>query len=152
MNHEAALVDEAVTLAASLLDAAARHETRDERRRRRRLARMLADDASRRFTLALADEVLRIHDMRRAAERLREVVDDGLPPFLGPLDRFMLRTGAAVARVLPRAVMPLVAARVRRETSAVLLPASEPDLGARVREHADDGIHMNLNLLGEAIL
>ncbi|HUR78563.1 MAG TPA: bifunctional proline dehydrogenase/L-glutamate gamma-semialdehyde dehydrogenase [Acidimicrobiales bacterium] len=152
MTSDAALADEAVALAASLLEAATAHETRAQRRRRRRLARMLADDESRRFTLALADEVLRIHDPHRAAARLREVVGDGLPPFLGPLDRLLLQAGAAASRVLPRLVMPMVAARVRRETEAVLLPATEPDLGARVREHAEHSIHMNLNLLGEAIL
>jgi RHH-type transcriptional regulator, proline utilization regulon repressor / proline dehydrogenase / delta 1-pyrroline-5-carboxylate dehydrogenase len=152
MKQDAALVDEAVALAASLLEAAAKRETRGERRRRRRLARMLDDDASRRFTLELADEVLRIHDPRRAAERLREVVADGLPPFLGPVDRALLHTGALATRLAPRAVMPLVAGRVRRETSTVLLPADEPALKARVAERADEHIHMNLNLLGEAIL
>ncbi len=152
MNQDAALVDEAVALAASLLEAAAKRETRAQRRHRRRLARMLDDEESRRFTLELADEVLRIHDPRRAAARLREVVADGLPPFLGPVDRAMLHAGAFAAGVVPRAVMPLVAARVRRETSAVLLPADEPRLKARVAEHAAENIHMNLNLLGEAIL
>jgi RHH-type proline utilization regulon transcriptional repressor/proline dehydrogenase/delta 1-pyrroline-5-carboxylate dehydrogenase len=152
VTPDATLVDEAVALAASLLESAAAQETRAERRHRRRLARMLADDESRRFTLALADEVLRIHDDRRAAARLREVVAEGLPPFLGPLDRLLLRTGAAASRVLPRAVMPLVARRVRNETEAVLLPSDEPGLAARVKDHAKHDIHMNLNLLGEAIL
>ncbi len=152
MTHDAVVVEEAVALAASLLQAAAKRESRAQRRNRRRLARMLGDEASRRFTLGLADEVLRIHDPARAAGRLREVVDAGLPPFLGPVDRVMLRAGAAASRIAPRAVMPLVAARVRRETASVLLPADEPGLHGRVTDHDDDHIRMNVNLLGEAIL
>src|SRR3954453_21572243 len=101
MNRDTVLVEEAVVLAATLLEAAQKNESRSERRHRMRLARMLADEESRRFTLELADEVLRIHDTRRAAVRLREMVHDGAPPFLGPVDRLMLRAGAAAARVLP---------------------------------------------------
>jgi RHH-type proline utilization regulon transcriptional repressor/proline dehydrogenase/delta 1-pyrroline-5-carboxylate dehydrogenase len=152
MNRDTVLVEEAVALAASLLNAAQKHETRAQRRHRKRLARMLADAESRRFTLELADEVLRIHDARRAAARLREVLDGGMPPFLGPVDRLLLRSGAIAARVLPRVVMPMVAGRVRHETANVLLPADEPKLAARVKAHAAAHIHMNVNLLGEAIL
>ena len=152
MNKDTVLVEEAVSLAAELLTAAQRNESRAQRRHRKRMARMLGDEASRSFTLELADEVLRIHDPRRAAARLREVVDAGMPPFLGPVDRLLLKTGAAAARALPRVVMPLVAARVRRETDPVLLPADEPQLASRVHGHAAEHIHMNLNLLGEAIL
>jgi RHH-type proline utilization regulon transcriptional repressor/proline dehydrogenase/delta 1-pyrroline-5-carboxylate dehydrogenase len=152
VNRDPVLVEEAVALAAELLEAAQKTETRAQRRHRKRLARMLADDDSRRFTLELADEVLRIHDPRRAAARLGELVHAGLPPFLGPVDRALLSTGAAAARLLPRVVMPLVAARVRRETATVLLPADEPDLATRVRAHEAEHIHMNVNLLGEAIL
>ncbi|MEY2419300.1 MAG: RHH-type transcriptional regulator, proline utilization regulon repressor / proline dehydrogenase [Actinomycetota bacterium] len=152
MNRDPVLVEAAVALAARLLEAAQETETRAQRRHRKRLARMLADDDSRRFTLELADEVLRIHDPRRAAARLREVVHEGMPPFLGPLDRFMLKTGAAAAHVVPRVVMPMVASRVRRETSTVLLPADEPKLAARVHGYEAAHIHMNVNLLGEAIL
>ncbi|HVT76225.1 MAG TPA: bifunctional proline dehydrogenase/L-glutamate gamma-semialdehyde dehydrogenase, partial [Acidimicrobiales bacterium] len=152
MNRDPVLVEEAVALAATLLEAAQRNESRAQRRHRKRMARMLADEESRRFTLELADEVLRIHDPKRAAQRLREVLADGVPPFLGPVDRLLLQTGAGAARVLPRVVMPMVADRVRRETDSVLLPAEEPKLAARVRGHAAEHIHMNVNLLGEAIL
>ncbi|MEY2468821.1 MAG: RHH-type transcriptional regulator, proline utilization regulon repressor / proline dehydrogenase [Actinomycetota bacterium] len=152
MTHDAALVDEAVALAAELLEAASALETRQERRHRRRLARMLADPASRRFSLDLADEVLRIHAPSRAAQRLRALVDDGVPRFLGGLDRAMLRVGAVASTVAPRLVMPLVDARVRRETGEVLLPADEPALAEHIARREAEHAHLNLNLLGEAIL
>nr|MBA2610251.1 bifunctional proline dehydrogenase/L-glutamate gamma-semialdehyde dehydrogenase [Actinomycetota bacterium] len=149
-TSDAALAAEAVELAAELLQAASRIETRSQRHHRRRLAKMLGDDRSRLFTLELADEVLRIDNAARAAARFRELVGAGLPPFLGVIDRAMLHSGALASRVVPNVVMPLVAARVRKETASVLLPAEEPGLRARVGRA--DSVHFNVNLLGEAIL
>src|SRR5687767_15739111 len=113
MTSDAA--DRAVALAAELLVESRRRETRAERRRRRRLARLLADPAGRAFTMALTDEVARIRDKRRAARRFADVVrEQGVPAFAGPLDRVLLRVGAAAAPRLSSLVMPLVIARLRR--------------------------------------
>ncbi len=152
MTDDAVLIEEAVALAAELLEAASHFETRKQRRHRRRLAGMLADEGSRRFSLDLADEVLRIRAPRRAARRFRGLVADGLPSFLGPLDRTLLRVGAALSAVVPRVVMPLVDRRVRAETTTVLLPAEEPALRHHVERRTKDHVRLNVNLLGEAIL
>ena len=149
-TRDEVLAAEAVELAAELLRAASKIETRGQRRHRRRLARMLGDDRSRLFTLELADEVLRIDDPERAAARFRELVGAGLPPFLGPADRALLHAGGVASRFLPQVVMPMVASRVRKETASVLLPAEEPELRARVGH--SEHVHFNVNLLGEAIL
>ena len=78
-TNDVALASEAVALATDLLKAASKIETREQRKHRKQLARMLADEQSRQFTLELADEVIRIHDPERAAARLRELVAAGLP-------------------------------------------------------------------------
>lgn len=151
-QNDAALAAEAVELATELLKAASKIETREQRKHRKQLARMLADERSRQFTLELADEVIRIRDPERAAARLRELVAAGLPPFLMPQDRALMRAGAVSSLVLPHVVMPLVANKVRQETESVLLPVEEPALRERVVAHHAEFIRMNLNLLGEAIL
>ena len=92
--------------------------TRSERRQQARLAGVVQDAALRELTFALTDEVLRFESPRRAAARFHSIVADiGVPPSLGPLDRLMLRVGAALAPALPWAVMPLVRSRIVREPS-----------------------------------
>jgi RHH-type proline utilization regulon transcriptional repressor/proline dehydrogenase/delta 1-pyrroline-5-carboxylate dehydrogenase len=143
----------AVRLAGDLLDESTRRRPRRERRRMARLARMVGDPAGTAFALAVTDEVLRIRDQRRAAGRLRDLVGDlGVPAFPGPVDRLALRIGAATAPLAPRLVMPVVGARLRREGEGVVIPAEDRPLGRHIASRRRQGIRLNLNVLGEAIL
>ncbi len=144
---------EADALAGELLREARAVETRGQRRRRRRLSRLATDPESMAFALALADQVARIRDPRRAVQRLRDVVDAaGVPAFLGPLDRALLRAGVVAGRAAPRPVAALVRRRVRAETAGVVLPAEDRPLGRHLARRRSEGIGLNVNLLGEAIL
>jgi RHH-type proline utilization regulon transcriptional repressor/proline dehydrogenase/delta 1-pyrroline-5-carboxylate dehydrogenase len=135
------------------LDDARRLQTRSQARRSRRLARLAADPASMAFTLALTDQVGRIRDPERAVRRLTDLVaEDGIPGFLGPLDSAMLRGGVVAGRVAPRPVASLMRRRVRREGSAVALPAADRRLARHVARRRREGFDLNVNLLGEAIL
>lgn len=143
----------AVDLAAELAAAAESRGSWRQRRRSARMARLLDDPKAKAFTLALTDEVLRIDDPARAARRLHELVaDDGLPGFLGPVDRLLLRTGVALAPRLPAVVMPLVERRLRAESGGVILPAERGPLAKHVARRRGEGVALNVSLLGEAIL
>lgn len=147
-----ALVERAVALADALLRASWSKETRATRRRAARVARMLDDEAGKAFALALTDQALRIRDPRRAAVRFRALVAEGTPSFLGPVDRLLLQAGAALAPLLPRVVMPMVAARLRSESRHVVLPAERAPFVRHARRRRRGGVRLNVNVLGEAIL
>jgi RHH-type proline utilization regulon transcriptional repressor/proline dehydrogenase/delta 1-pyrroline-5-carboxylate dehydrogenase len=145
--------DAAVDLATALLVAARGLEPRVSRRRGRRLSRLFDDDASMAFSLALTDQVARIADPRRAARRLHDLVaTSGLPGFLGPVDRAVLRAGAALGRVAPGPISRGVRWRLRHESAGVVLPAEDPAFARYVARRRHAGISLNVNLLGEAIL
>jgi RHH-type proline utilization regulon transcriptional repressor/proline dehydrogenase/delta 1-pyrroline-5-carboxylate dehydrogenase len=150
---EQELVERAVALAASLVADAAARETRGQRRRARRHERMFDDPVGKAFTLALTDQILRITDRRRAARRFHDLVrQHGVPGFLGPLDRFAMRSGSRLARLAPGVVMPLVTWRIRREAQGVVLPADDRAFARHAARRGAQGIRLNVNLLGEAIL
>ncbi len=152
-GQDRALADEAVTIARSLLVASELTITRTERRRRVRLGRLIDDAHGRALVFALTDEVLRVNDPGRAARRFAAIVADHHDSrALGRVDRFLLRTGAALAPRAPRVVMPLVARRIAAETHGVVLPADDPAFARHVEHRADEGVRMNVNPLGEAIL
>ena len=151
-HTDAKLADDAVDLAARLLDRSRRDETRSEARRRDRLGALLADDEGRELIFALTDEVMRIDSPRRAAERFAAIVRAHPTPVLGRLDAALLRIGAVVAPLLPRVVMPLVRRRVRAETHGIVVSAADPAFSRHVRRRAADGVSINVNPLGEAIL
>jgi RHH-type transcriptional regulator, proline utilization regulon repressor / proline dehydrogenase / delta 1-pyrroline-5-carboxylate dehydrogenase len=135
-----------------LLDAEPRR-TRGERAQQRRMARLLGDADGRALVLALTDEVLRIREPRRAAKVLHELVAEYRGGAgLGGLDRLAIAAGGALAPAVPAAVIPMVRERVRREMSGVILPASPWRLARHAAKRAEQGIRLNVNVLGEAVL
>jgi RHH-type proline utilization regulon transcriptional repressor/proline dehydrogenase/delta 1-pyrroline-5-carboxylate dehydrogenase len=145
--------DAAEALAVELLNTADANRGRAERARAARVNRLLATEAGRNLILALTDEVLRIRDPRRAAAVLREITaaEPGLPG-LGSLDRLALQVGADIAPHLPGVVIPAVRGRVRSEMAGVILPAGPRRLAGHVARRRRQRIHLNINVLGEAIL
>ena len=114
---------------------------------------LVGDAGARELTVALTDQVTRIAEPRRAARRFAGLVGaTATAPFLA---RRPSPAPCRRARRAPpaRVVMPLVSWRLRRETSAVILPAEDPAFArhARRRRRARASA-MNVNVLGEAIL
>ncbi|MBI1350260.1 MAG: aldehyde dehydrogenase family protein [Actinomycetales bacterium] len=147
---DAGLVAEAERRAASILEAA--HPTRQESGRARRLSRLLADEDGMDLLLDLTDQVMRIRDPRRSAERLHDLTSRGVPPALGPVDGAGLRALGALAPGVPRTAQRLVSWRVDRDTSGVILPADDPDFAEYLARRKAAGFRLNVNILGEAIL
>jgi hypothetical protein len=75
-NGESSLARRAETIAAELLSRGAQLETRGERRRRRRVAGLMSAGSSLAFLTDLTDQVLRIKDRKRAAQRFGELIDE----------------------------------------------------------------------------
>jgi RHH-type proline utilization regulon transcriptional repressor/proline dehydrogenase/delta 1-pyrroline-5-carboxylate dehydrogenase len=53
---------------------------------------------------------------------------------------------------LPRLVVPLIVAKLRHETQHVIVPAEEEAFRAYLQQRREDGMRLNINQLGEAIL
>jgi RHH-type transcriptional regulator, proline utilization regulon repressor / proline dehydrogenase / delta 1-pyrroline-5-carboxylate dehydrogenase len=143
----------AEAVAAELLESADARRPRSERARAARIARMLSRPEGLDLILALTDEVLRIRRPDRAAEVLAGLVQQGAgDATLGRLDRLALRAGAGMGTRLPAAVIPAVRARVRSEMAGVVGQAGPRGLARHVARRRRQGIRLNVNVLGEAIL
>ena len=77
------LPEKAIRAASDLLRASREHETSQERENSAKMARMMADPAGKKFTIAMADQVLRMQKPRRSAGGLRNLLREyGLPKYL----------------------------------------------------------------------
>ena len=147
------LIATAEATAARIMAMAAALETPADLRRRRRVGAVVTDQASRDFLTDLTDQVLRIGSRRRAARRLHDLIAErGVPRFARGLDRLALVTGGRLAPLLPGIVMPIATERLRRELSGIVLPAEAAPLSSHVIRRRAEGIRLNINLLGEAVL
>jgi RHH-type proline utilization regulon transcriptional repressor/proline dehydrogenase/delta 1-pyrroline-5-carboxylate dehydrogenase len=139
-------------LAADLLVAADARRSRSERARAARISRMLSSPDGLDLIMALTDEVLRIRQPRRAAAVLAGLAGDSAAPALGPLDRLALKAGGRLGALVPGLVVPAARERVRAEMAGVILPAGPGRLARHIARRRQHGIHLNVNVLGEAIL
>ena len=147
------LIDQAVTLARALQSRATELQTPAERRQQAELDRMLQTAADKVTLVQLTDQAFRCRAASRTAEHLTHILDvQGVPRFFSPLDRALLRGFQTFGGWLPGVSVPLVKEHMQQETANVVLPAEtellREHLGARHR----DGVRMNLNFLGEALL
>ncbi len=143
----------AVELAEVLLREARAGQTSEERARAERLARLMEDPRGKELTIALTDQCFRSRRPERIADQLHYLLDRyGAPRFMEWWERIGLALGAVMGHYLPSLVVPPIVARLRHETEALILPGEDADLRRYLAERRADGIRLNLNQLGEAIL
>lgn len=115
------------------------------------LAGVLKDPNGLDFTVGFVDGVVRPEDLRVAARNLTALAPK-VPAFLPWYMRSAVRLGGAMAPVLPQVVIP-VARRVLREmVGHLIVDATDAKLGPAIAKIRKDGIKLNVNLLGEAVL
>lgn len=146
------LMAKAEARALALLKASLADTSRKEAASSKRLARLLADDAGRDLLLDLTDQVLRIRDRKRSAERLHDLTATGVPASLGGIDRLGLASLGKVAPAMPWVAEQAVDWRIGKDTADVILAAEEPAFSKYVDRRTGEGFRINLNILGEAIL
>jgi RHH-type proline utilization regulon transcriptional repressor/proline dehydrogenase/delta 1-pyrroline-5-carboxylate dehydrogenase len=147
------VVEDAVVLARALQARATELQTSAERRQQAELDRMLQNPSDKATLVQLTDQAFRSRAAARTAEHLTHLLDvQGVPRFFSPLDRALLRGFQTFGGWLPGVSVPLVKEHMQHETANVVLPAETELLTEYLRSRFHDGVRMNLNLLGEALL
>ncbi len=147
------LPDRAIRLAAGILQASRQRETALDRKRSAMMARMIEDEAGKKFTIIMTDQVLKMEQPARAATRLGKLLKRfGLPSYLATVDRIALWAGAKLAMLAPRLLMPQVTSQVKRQSSHVIISAEPEKFSRYVARRRNDGFRINFNQLGEAVL
>ncbi len=148
-----AAVQRAILLARRLQERAHQLQTAQERRQQAELDRVIHSPPDRATLLQLTDQAFRSDTPHRAADQLTHILDvQGIPRFFSPLDRALLLGFQSFGDYLPGVAMPLVKQKMHRETANVILPAEGELLTAHLASRRAQGLRMNLNFLGEAVL
>ena len=152
MHDADVLADAAVARARTILTDAERLRDRRARYNQRRFARLLEDPNAVAVTMSLTDEVMRISDPVRAVRALRRAAAKATSQGLGTRDALGVKFIAAMSSVMPRFVMRVVEGQVRGAATGIILPAEERPLAAHLRRRRSQGVRLNVNVLGEAVL
>ncbi|MCP5535982.1 MAG: bifunctional proline dehydrogenase/L-glutamate gamma-semialdehyde dehydrogenase [Akkermansiaceae bacterium] len=145
--------DLAVDLAAEILKISNRGQKLSERYQGWKMARMMDDPMGKTLTLAMADQVFRSPTDSRSASQFRYLISEyGIPTYLPIHEQVAMRLGSLASAAAPDMVMPAITWKMRGESSSVILPSEDELLTPHMRKRKAQGIRMNINQLGEAIL
>lgn len=146
-------VTAAISLAGVMLEEANRIQTRQEKEMQAQLARMMEDPIGKAFTTAMTDQCFRSHVSRRAADQLIYLLNRyGIPSYLSNAKKTALSIFKSVGKLFSPLLVPLIVRLLRQETSQVILPGEDRALKQHILHRREEGVRVNLNHLGEAIL
>src|SRR6185312_656513 len=117
----------------------------------RQLAGVLKDPNGLDFTVGFVDGVIRPEDLHVAARNLRSLAPK-VPGFLPWYMRSAVALGGTMAPILPGIVVPAARRVLREMVGHLIIDATDAKLGASISKIKKEGIDLNVNLLGEAIL
>lgn len=153
LDIDLSLAEEAVELAAQLLQRAEAIQTPAEEKQGAKLARMMRDPNGKTLTIQLSDQAFRSEDPARVADQIAHLLDQyGIPNYFEKWEQLALALGSATAKYLPALVIPLIVERIRQETNNVILPAEQSKFRSYLKKRRQTGTRLNINSLGEAIL
>ncbi len=142
-----------IELALDLLEASLKIKTRKEKRKQAELSRMMQDSSGKAFTTSLADQCFRSTSSARIADQCLYLLNVfGIPKYLDFFKRKQLLLFRFLAPLAPSIVVPFLTLALRKETSAVILPGEPKALAKHIALRKEEGVQVNLNHLGEAIL
>ncbi|WP_458780138.1 bifunctional proline dehydrogenase/L-glutamate gamma-semialdehyde dehydrogenase [Arthrobacter sp. D3-16] len=115
------------------------------------LAGVLKDPNGLEFTVGFVDGVVRPEDLNVAARNLAALAPK-VPAFLPWYMRRAVQLGGTMAPVMPQVVIPIARKVLREMVGHLIVDATDAKLGPAITKIRKDGIKLNVNLLGEAVL
>ena len=152
-TNQSSEVELAIVLARHLQRRANELQTPQERRQQAELDRMIQNPGDKITMIQMTDQAFRAKTPNRAVDQLVHILDvQGIPRFFTPFDRALLMGFQSFGSYLPGVAVPMVKEKMQQETANVVLPAEKKLLAKHLNARKEDGVRMNVNFLGEALI
>ena len=143
---------DAVESARALINESTPNLKRYDKASRKRFTRLFKDPKAISVTVSLTDEVMRITSAKDSVRILRKAAKDASIAGFGLFNTFGLKLIAVISKVLPKPVLFAVHTQVKLLSRGIILPAESKQLARQIKKRAKNGIRLNINVLGEAVL
>ncbi|MDD2465354.1 MAG: proline dehydrogenase family protein [Desulfobulbus sp.] len=154
MEHEPQeLIEHAIALAEKWQNRANALLTREERNLQKQLRKLLIHPLDKVLLSQLIDQSFRSQNSRRAADQLQALLHEyGAPEFLNRLERGFLSLLGTIDSRLAAPLMPLLVEQMRRLSRRLIIPGETEPLHRHLHQRRSQGVRVNINHLGEAVL
>lgn len=145
--------EEAIRLASAILTLANRETTVQEKRDQLEIHRMMEDPIGKPFTMALTDQGFRTKSQLRAADQIAFLIKEwGVPTFLTRPLRYALYAFRWFGKWFFPFTVPFTRSMIRKKTTSLIILGEEKQVVEHIERRKNEGVKINLNHLGEAIL
>jgi RHH-type proline utilization regulon transcriptional repressor/proline dehydrogenase/delta 1-pyrroline-5-carboxylate dehydrogenase len=127
--------------------------SREEKRFQARMRRLLTHPDDKVIMTELIDQSFRSGRTRRVADQIVHLFKKwGVPRFFAVPEQMLTWIFLYLGKPFSFISIPLFIEQLRRESNRVILPGEQESLFSHLAKRAEEGVRMNLNHLGEAVL
>ncbi|MGD8387430.1 MAG: bifunctional proline dehydrogenase/L-glutamate gamma-semialdehyde dehydrogenase [Desulfobacteraceae bacterium] len=147
------ILDESVSLAESWQTRAEELLTSEERTIQDQMKRLLNHPKDKVILTRLIDQSFRSENPQRVADQINTLLREyGVPEFFSRVDRLLVQMFLGLGRYLPSVSVPKMIGKMRQDSSRAIIPGEPDVLSEHLNRRKSQGVRMNINHLGEAIL
>jgi RHH-type transcriptional regulator, proline utilization regulon repressor / proline dehydrogenase / delta 1-pyrroline-5-carboxylate dehydrogenase len=149
----APLLTQSIELAEKWQNRANELRTRKEKALQEQLSRLLNRPQDKFILTKLIDQSFRSQNQDRVADLINDTLHrHGVPEFLSAGDKFLLRLFLGIGRHFPHISIPNVIEKMRDDSSRYIIPGEADELSEYLAGRKKEGVRININHLGEAVL
>ena len=151
--HTETIIEEAVALAEAWQKRANELLTLEEKDIAEQMIRLLTHPMDKVILAKMIDQSFRSHDTARVAEQINSLLKKyGVPDFFSSVDKLLVQMFLGLGRYIPSISVPKMIDKMRHDSSRAIIPGESEKLTAHLHMRKKQGVRMNVNHLGEAIL
>ncbi len=151
--EEKRLLDEVIALAAKWQQRANQLLTSEEKGIQEQMMRLLTHPLDKVVLTRMIDQGFRSADAGRVADQISNLLHEyGVPDFFSSVEKLLVQMFLSVGRHIPNFSVPKVIGKMRHNSSRAIIPGEPEALHAHLQKRKKQGVRMNINHLGEAVL
>jgi RHH-type transcriptional regulator, proline utilization regulon repressor / proline dehydrogenase / delta 1-pyrroline-5-carboxylate dehydrogenase len=151
--HLDKLIKDAVSLAEKWQNRANELLTSEEKQIQEQMVRLLNNPLDKVILTKMIDQSFRSKDSTRVADQVNSLLREfGVPDFFSKVDRLLIQMFLGMGRHFPALTVPKMIEKMRQDSSRAIIPGEAEMLHAHLQKRKKQGVRMNINHLGEAVL
>ncbi len=144
---------DAVSLAVRWQNRANQLLTAEEKTIQEQMNRLLSHPLDRVVLTRMIDQCFRSHDHQRVADQVNHLLTEyGVPDFFSRVERLLIQMFLGMGRHFPQLSVPRLVEQMRSSSSRAIIPGEKKALHRHLEKRRKQGVRMNINHLGEAVL
>ncbi len=127
--------------------------TREEKRQQEQMKRLLTHPKDKVLLSRLIDQSFRSRNPKRVADQMASLLrQEGMPEFFSGVEKVGLRMFVGLGRHFSSLTVPRLIGQMRSGSSRAIIPGEHEALQRHLHKRYGQGVRMNINHLGEAVL